>query len=115
MVLLSPAREGDTKEGIGVLVLTRKEREEIAIGDDITVVVMQIKGKQVRLGIKASPNITVHRGEVYQRILEENRAASAPDATAVKEAGLMLSNPSKPRPSGVRRVVRPAKPEDDND
>jgi carbon storage regulator len=98
-----------------VLVLTRKEREEIAIGDDITVVVMQIKGKQVRLGIKASPNITVHRGEVYQRILEENRAASAPDAVAVKEAGLMFANPPKQRPNGVRRVVRPGKAEDGND
>jgi carbon storage regulator len=112
---MCPAREGDTKEGIGVLVLTRKEREEIAIGDDITVVVMQIKGKQVRIGIKASPNIMVHRGEVYQRILEENRAASVPDAGAVKEAGLMLSKPQEKRSTGVRRVVRAAKPEDDND
>jgi carbon storage regulator len=107
--LKCPAREGDTKEGIGVLVLTRKEREEIAIGDDITIVVMQIKGKQVRLGIKASPNITVHRGEVYQRILEENRAASVPDATAVQEAGLMFSKPQNPRQNGVRRVVRASK------
>ncbi len=98
-----------------MLVLTRKEREEIAIGDDITVVVMQIKGKQVRLGIKASPNITVHRAEVYQRILEENRAASVPDAGAVKEAGLMFSGSSEKRPSGVRRVVRSAKPDDDQE
>jgi len=97
-----------------VLVLTRREREEIAIGDDITIVVMQIKGKQVRLGIKASPNIMVHRGEVYQRILEENRAASAPDAGAVQEAGLMFSKPQNPRPSGVRRVVRSAKPDSDD-
>lgn len=96
-----------------MLVLTRKEREEIAIGDDITIVVMQIKGKQVRLGIKASPNITVHRGEVYQRILEENRAASAADAGAVQEAGLVFSNPQNPRQSGVRRVVRSSKPGDD--
>ena len=98
-----------------MLVLTRKEREEIAIGDDITVVVMQIKGKQVRLGIKASPNITVHRGEVYQRILEENRAASVPDTGAVKEAGLMLSKPQESRPGGIRRIVRAAKPEDDSE
>ena len=110
-----PAREGDTKEGIGVLVLTRKEREEIAIGDDITIVVMQIKGKQVRLGIKASPNIMVHRGEVYQRILEENKAASAPDAGAVKEAGLMLTKPQTASRTGVRRVVRSAKPEGDEE
>jgi carbon storage regulator len=95
-----------------VLVLTRKEREEIAIGDDITIVVMQIKGKQVRLGIKASPNIMVHRGEVYQRILEENRAASVSDAGAVQEAGLMFSKPQSPNPAGVRRVVRSSKPGD---
>ena len=98
-----------------MLVLTRKEREEIAIGDDITIVVMQIKGKQVRLGIKASPNIMVHRGEVYQRILEENRAASAPDTSAVNEAGLMFAKPQEKRPGGVRRVVRTPKREDDSD
>jgi carbon storage regulator len=98
-----------------VLVLTRKEREEIAIGDDITVVVMQIKGKQVRLGIKASPNIMVHRGEVYQRILEENRAASVPDTGAVKEAGLMFSKPQEGRPTGVRRVVRTPKSDDNGE
>lgn len=92
-----------------MLVLTRKEKEEIAIGDDITVVVMQIKGKQVRLGIKAGPHITVHRGEVYQRILEENRAASTSDAGALKEAGLMLSKPQDPRSKGVRRIVRAPK------
>jgi carbon storage regulator len=107
-----PAREGDTKEGIGVLVLTRKEREEIAIGDDITVVVMQIKGKQVRIGIKAGPHITVHRGEVYQRILEENRAAAISDAGALKEAGFVLPQPQEKRSTGVRRVVRNPKPDD---
>jgi carbon storage regulator len=98
-----------------VLVLTRKEREEIAIGDDITIVVMQIKGKQVRLGIKASPNISVHRGEVYQRILEENRAASVPDTATVAQAGLIFSKPPEARPSTIRRIVRPAKPEGDGD
>ena len=56
----------------------------------------------------------VHRGEVYQRILEENRAASAPDADAVQEAGLMLSKPQNTRPAGVRRVVRSAKPDGDS-
>ena len=69
----------------------------------------------MRLGIKASPNIMVHRGEVYQRILEENRAASVPDAGAVNEAGLMFSKPPEKRPSGVRRVVRAPKPEDDSE
>jgi carbon storage regulator len=50
-----------------VLVLTRKVGEGIAIGDDVKIVVMQIKGKQVRLGIKAAPTTTVHREEIYLR------------------------------------------------
>ena len=59
-----------------MLVLTRKMGEAIAIGDDIKIVVMQVKGKQVRLGIKAPAETTVHREEVWKRILDENRRAS---------------------------------------
>lgn len=73
-------------EGSGLLVLTRKVGEGIAIGDDVKIVVMQIKGKQVRLGIKAAPATTVHREEIYQKILDENRAASQPDPVHVGQA-----------------------------
>ncbi|MFK7873928.1 MAG: carbon storage regulator CsrA [Oligoflexales bacterium] len=59
-----------------MLVLTRKVGEGIAIGDDVRVVVMQVKGKQVRLGIKADAGTSVHREEVYQRIQDENLVAS---------------------------------------
>lgn len=59
-----------------MLVLTRKEGEAIAIGDDIKVIVMQIKGKQVRIGIKADQKTAVHREEVYQRVKIENEKAS---------------------------------------
>lgn len=59
-----------------MLVLTRKLGEGIAIGDDIKIIVMQIKGKQVRLGIKAKPSTVVHREEIYQKIHEENKLAS---------------------------------------
>ncbi len=74
-----------------MLVLTRKVGEGIAIGDDVKIVVMQIKGKQVRLGIKASPSTAVHREEIYQKIQDENRAASSPRPDAVREAGGMLA------------------------
>ena len=96
-----------------MLVLTRKVGEGIAIGDDVKIVVMQIKGKQVRLGIKASANTMVHREEVYQRILEENQAASMSDAGALSRAGDILSKPQEPRASGVRRVVRQPKGDDE--
>ena len=74
-----------------MLVLTRKVGEGIAIGDDIRIVVMQIKGKQVRLGIKASPNTVIHREEVYQRILEENKKASNSSVDSVNQASGIIS------------------------
>lgn len=69
-----------------MLVLTRKVGEGIAIGDDVRIIVMQVKGKQVRLGIKASPNTVVHREEVYKRIQEENRSASTSELDVVNQA-----------------------------
>ncbi len=58
-----------------MLVLARKINESIMIGDDIEVVVIDIKGDQVKLGIRAPKNITVHRKEIYEEIQQENIAA----------------------------------------
>lgn len=67
-----------------MLVLTRKLGESIAIDDNIKIVVVQIKGKQVRLGIKAPKETKIHREEVYQAIQDQNTAASqsTPDSLA---------------------------------
>lgn len=62
-----------------MLVLTRKLGESIAIDDHIKIVVVQIKGKQVRLGIKAPKETKIHREEVYQAIKEQNEQASQTD------------------------------------
>lgn len=59
-----------------MLVLTRKLGEKIQIGDNISILIMDIKGKQVRLGIEAPSEIKVHREEIYKRIKEENIKAS---------------------------------------
>ena len=59
-----------------MLVLTRKLGESIAIDDHIKIVVVQIKGKQVRLGIKAPRETKIHREEVYQAIQDQNKEAS---------------------------------------
>lgn len=59
-----------------MLILTRKIGETIAIGDDVKVQVIDIKGRQVRLGIQAPSRTAVHREEVYQRIQEQNREAA---------------------------------------
>jgi carbon storage regulator len=66
-----------------MLVLTRKLGESIAIDDHIKIVVVQIKGKQVRLGIQAPKETKIHREEVYTAIQEQNKeAAKAPAAMA---------------------------------
>ena len=59
-----------------MLVLTRKLGESIAIDDHIKIVVVQIKGKQVRLGIQAPKETKIHREEVYVAIQEQNKEAS---------------------------------------
>jgi carbon storage regulator len=59
-----------------MLVLTRKVHQSIVIGDDVEVVVLEVRGEQVRLGIRAPKNVAVHRKEIYDQILEENKAAS---------------------------------------
>lgn len=56
-----------------MLVLTRKLGESIAIDDHIKIVVVQIKGKQVRLGIKAPKETKIHREEVYMAIQDQNK------------------------------------------
>jgi carbon storage regulator len=59
-----------------LLVLTRKVGEKIQIGDDVSLLIMDIKGKQVRLGIEAPSNVKIHREEIFKKIKEENIKAS---------------------------------------
>ena len=58
-----------------MLVLARRLNESIMIGDEIEVVVIDIKGDQVKLGIRAPRKVSVHRKEIYQEIKQENIAA----------------------------------------
>ena len=60
-----------------MLILTRKIGEAIAIGDDIKIRLLEIKGGQAKIGIDAPNDIAVHREEIFLRILEENRKAAS--------------------------------------
>lgn len=54
-----------------MLILSRRTGESLIIGDDITVSVLEIKGNQVRIGIDAPKDVSVHRNEIYERIQAE--------------------------------------------
>lgn len=58
-----------------MLVLSRKKNESIVINDDITIVVVEIRGDKVRLGVEAPKEVPVHRREVFDAI-RRNEAAS---------------------------------------
>lgn len=63
-----------------MLILTRKTGQSIRIGDDIEIEVLNIKGRQVRIGINAPGGMPIHREEIFQKIRKENlQAASMPE------------------------------------
>ena len=79
-----------------MLVLSRQRDQKIMIGDDIEIIVVDIRRDKVRLGITAPKRIPVHRKEVYEAIQRENQAASemrlgdlptSPNEDRIDEAG----------------------------
>lgn len=60
-----------------MLVLSRKKGQSIMIGNDIEVSIVDIQGEQIRLGINAPRNVTIHRKEVFEEIIQENKQAAA--------------------------------------
>jgi carbon storage regulator len=85
-----------------VLILTRKIGETVAIGDNIKVRVVDVKGHQVRLGISAPMEWAVHREEVFLRIQEQNLKARATATSDLERAAqLWETKPGPDKPSGV--------------
>jgi carbon storage regulator len=62
-----------------MLILTRKLGESITIRDDIKITFLDIRGKQIRVGIEAPKDVAVHREEVFRAIREQNMLASRPE------------------------------------
>jgi len=86
-----------------MLVLTRRAGESIVIGADIVITVLEVRGGQIRIGIDAPRSVAVHRAEVYEEVMAENRAAAASD----RGADIL-----KTRADEVRRPVEGRPPQD---
>ncbi|TWT90570.1 hypothetical protein Mal64_09640 [Pseudobythopirellula maris] len=80
-----------------MLVLSRKKNESIVINDDITIVVVEIRGDKVRLGIEAPKEVPVHRSEVYDAIQRSQAPAGTPaetDPPAASPTSSVEENPA---------------------
>ncbi len=62
-----------------MLILTRRVGETLMVGDEVTVTVLGVKGNQVRIGVNAPKDVSVHREEIYQRIQKEKTDAQQSD------------------------------------
>jgi carbon storage regulator len=86
-----------------VLVLTRRAGESIVIGDEVRVVVLDVRGDTVRLGIDAPRSVQVHRAEVYAEV----QAANAAAATSSDDLGSVADRLARMARAGTPRRPRP--------
>ena len=70
-----------------MLVLTRKPKQQIMIGDDVVINIVEVQGDNVRIAIDAPRSIKIFRGEIYKARQEENKMAAAP--TNVDLSGML--------------------------
>lgn len=68
-----------------MLILTRRAGETLMIGDNVSITVLGVKGNQVRIGVNAPKNISVHREEIYQRIQREKQQQSGVSISDVED------------------------------
>lgn len=73
-----------------MLVLTRKPDQSIMVGNDIEITILEVRGEQVRLGIRAPRTISVHRKEVFEQIKQENLSAATTPTDAIPDLDKLI-------------------------
>lgn len=67
-----------------MLALSRKPGESVIIGNDIEITILEVKGEQVKVGIKAPQSVAIYRKELFEQIQESNREASSTSEDVMK-------------------------------
>lgn len=85
-----------------MLVLTRKTGEQIVLGEDITITLLEVRSGEVRIGISAPASVSIHRAEVLEAISSSNQRAARSSAEDVDRIrALLRSAPTDPAPGTV--------------
>ncbi len=87
-----------------MLVLSRKLNQSIMIGDDVRIIVVSVERDQVKLGIEAPRDVSVHRSEVYEEIQRMNRAAAQAAPPPSGDVPVSPESIAAARPRRTRRA-----------
>ncbi|MEX0818908.1 MAG: carbon storage regulator CsrA [Pirellulaceae bacterium] len=68
-----------------MLVLSRKKNEQIVIGDNVVITIVDVRGDKVRIGIQAPPEVPVHRHEIYLALQQATEATPSPSNEPTSE------------------------------
>jgi carbon storage regulator len=73
-----------------MLILSRKIDEQIKIGDNITITIIEVRGEQVKIGVEAPKSVKVFREEVFNAIQKENKAAAVGDIASLDSLSKLI-------------------------
>lgn len=73
------------------MILQRKKNQSIMIGDDVEIVITEIKGDHVKVGIKAPAQLSIFRKEIFEEIKSQNKAASTIESNTLDQLDSILS------------------------